>query len=131
MINRPPIMTRNDSLRPYAALCRSHRRLKSKPAPDKPRVAVRPPRKAGLLRKAARVGATVVGARVAADTGKKGVIGLVAGMGAKRLIMRHPVGALFVTGAYMAGKVYEARSEERRVGKECVSTCRSRWSPYH
>src|SRR3546814_20852033 len=27
---------------------------------------------------------------------------------------------------HMAG-----RSEERRVGKECVSTCRSRWSPYH
>src|SRR3546814_4485486 len=26
---------------------------------------------------------------------------------------------------------YTARSEERRVGKECVSTCRSRWSPYH
>src|SRR3546814_4933822 len=25
----------------------------------------------------------------------------------------------------------EMRSEERRVGKECVSTCRSRWSPYH
>src|SRR3546814_3042357 len=25
----------------------------------------------------------------------------------------------------------EPRSEERRVGKECVSTCRSRWSPYH
>src|SRR3546814_19668895 len=24
-----------------------------------------------------------------------------------------------------------ARSEERRVGKECVSTCSSRWSPYH
>src|SRR3546814_19409620 len=23
------------------------------------------------------------------------------------------------------------RSEERRAGKECVSTCRSRWSPYH
>src|SRR3546814_16678197 len=30
-------------------------------------------------------------------------------------------------------KVFQcsARSEERRVGKECVSTCRSRWSPYH
>src|SRR3546814_14709338 len=27
--------------------------------------------------------------------------------------------------------VPEVRSEERRVGKECVSTCRSRWSPYH
>src|SRR3546814_13001710 len=25
----------------------------------------------------------------------------------------------------------KARSEERRVGKECVSTCRSRWSPVH
>src|SRR3546814_11941482 len=25
----------------------------------------------------------------------------------------------------------QTRSEERRVGKECVSTCRSRWSPYH
>src|SRR3546814_3605586 len=25
----------------------------------------------------------------------------------------------------------EGRSEERRVGKECVSTCRYRWSPYH
>src|SRR3546814_15253768 len=25
----------------------------------------------------------------------------------------------------------ESRSEERRVGKECVSQCRSRWSPYH
>ena len=25
----------------------------------------------------------------------------------------------------------QSRSEERRVGKECVSTCRSRWSPYH
>src|SRR3546814_17965061 len=28
-------------------------------------------------------------------------------------------------------KATEDRSEERRVGKECVSTCRSRWSPYH
>src|SRR3546814_19229602 len=25
----------------------------------------------------------------------------------------------------------QVRSEERRVGKECVSTCRSRWSPFH
>src|SRR3546814_11586624 len=27
--------------------------------------------------------------------------------------------------------IADGRSEERRVGKECVSTCRSRWSPYH
>src|SRR3546814_5787134 len=30
-----------------------------------------------------------------------------------------------------AGEDRPHRSEERRVGKECVSTCRSRWSPYH
>src|SRR3546814_14719021 len=37
--------------------------------------------------------------------------------------------------AWEAGLRYETtdsdRSEERRVGKECVSTCRSRWSLYH
>src|SRR3546814_8112593 len=27
--------------------------------------------------------------------------------------------------------IVAARSEERRVGKECVSTCKCRWSPYH
>ena len=27
--------------------------------------------------------------------------------------------------------IIEARSEERRVGKECLRLCRSRWSPYH
>src|SRR3546814_18933873 len=27
--------------------------------------------------------------------------------------------------------IHLARSEERRVGKECVRTCRSRWSPFH
>src|SRR3546814_15045734 len=29
------------------------------------------------------------------------------------------------------GRTGDERSEERRVGKEVVSTCRSRWSPYH
>src|SRR3546814_4899632 len=31
----------------------------------------------------------------------------------------------------LAGWLDLSRSEERRVGKECVSTCKSRWSPYH
>src|SRR3546814_12134639 len=34
---------------------------------------------------------------------------------------------VFLTGAIAEDAT---RSEERRVGKECVSTCRSRWSPY-
>src|SRR3546814_12934526 len=40
----------------------------------------------------------------------------------------HPVDPLVVPDAT---RLAEGRSEERRVGKECVSTCRSRWSPYH
>src|SRR3546814_2921036 len=39
-----------------------------------------------------------------------------AGCGGRRQSVRQPV---------------LGRSEERRVGQECVSTCRSRWSPYH
>src|SRR3546814_2717249 len=44
--------------------------------------------------------------------------------------MQHaPLGRQFARGLAGGGRI--ARSEERRVGKECVSTCRSRWSPYH
>src|SRR3546814_10274684 len=32
---------------------------------------------------------------------------------------------------FFSGAANYDRSAERRVGKECVSTCRSRWSPYH
>src|SRR3546814_2211006 len=41
----------------------------------------------------------------------------------------YPFGPFRIDFAYALRK--EERSEERRVGKECVSTCRSRWSPYH
>src|SRR3546814_15016697 len=40
---------------------------------------------------------------------------------------RHGFGAQDVASV----DLHMPRSEERRVGKECVSTCRSRWSPYH
>src|SRR3546814_18807259 len=48
----------------------------------------------------------------------------------------HPPAAVELDHAVIIGRiggVSEAigRSEERRVGKECCSTCRSRWSPYH
>src|SRR3546814_14512685 len=35
------------------------------------------------------------------------------------------------SGTSLAVGGYQVRAEERRVGKECVSTCRSRWSPYN
>src|SRR3546814_2211320 len=38
---------------------------------------------------------------------------------------------LRMDGATQMDVLEKSRSEERRVGKECVSTCRSRWPPYH
>src|SRR3546814_3051064 len=40
-------------------------------------------------------------------------------------------GTMRVCEASLEKLAASGRSEERRVGKECVSTCRSRWSPYH
>src|SRR3546814_14029321 len=47
--------------------------------------------------------------------------------------IRSPLGLAFhpTTGALWETEHGPLRSEERRVGKECVSTCRSRWSPYN
>src|SRR3546814_12912589 len=48
---------------------------------------------------------------------------------AERGVGQRRIGGLAVL---VGGKqLHLHRSEERRVGKECVSTCRSRWSPYH
>src|SRR3546814_15395028 len=44
--------------------------------------------------------------------------------GVAMVVMRYPVPRWNVLRVHI-------RSEERRVGKECVSTCRSRWSPYY
>src|SRR3546814_2059703 len=50
----------------------------------------------------------------------------------RRLSWRWPAqSALLLTLAGSTAMLLQIRSEERRVGKECVSTCRSRWSPYH
>src|SRR3546814_12383991 len=43
---------------------------------------------------------------------------------------RGPSGAGSSAAQSQPGRSAAARSEERRVGKECVSTCRYRWSPY-
>src|SRR3546814_15200919 len=48
---------------------------------------------------------------------------------AARQFVNH--GHITVNGKRVNIPSYQVRSEERRVGKECVSTCRSRWSPYH
>ena len=43
----------------------------------------------------------------------------------------HRVNARLALGAVQAEDYDLLRSEERRVGKECLTQCRSRWSPYH
>src|SRR3546814_7134470 len=47
--------------------------------------------------------------------------------------IHHPAGKGLgeIFGGLKSAAEITNRSEERRVGKECVSTCRSRWSPYH
>src|SRR3546814_20614567 len=45
--------------------------------------------------------------------------------------MKYFLSFQLILGISSFQKVLSMRSEERRVGKECVSTCRSRWSPYH
>src|SRR3546814_1072887 len=47
-------------------------------------------------------------------------------------VLAHDIGAdPIATDIFDLVHARLVRSEERRVGKECVSTCRSRWSPYH
>src|SRR3546814_15918517 len=54
-----------------------------------------------------------------------------------RIPNRHIVQERYVVPVIFVGQILHpeldlpCRSEERRVGKECVSRCRSRWSPYH
>src|SRR3546814_9383476 len=45
--------------------------------------------------------------------------------------LKHNPNSYFVSDPSELNPENFERSEERRVGKECVSTCRSRWSPYH
>src|SRR3546814_19933623 len=103
MIRRPPRSTRTDTLVPYTTLFRS---------------AVHHQGDGVLLRQAALAAveqlvlADARGGRLVLDD-RLAVLGLDVG---------HRVGAALVA---------DQRSEERRVGKECVSPCRSRWSPYH
>src|SRR3546814_6865123 len=75
-----------------------------------------------------------IGAAVLVDALAEGA----ASMGRRRLAVAIPL-ALFLPGAVLTAPLFGKespfdvtyRSAERRVGKECVSTCRSRWSRYH
>src|SRR3546814_14517057 len=114
MIRRPPVTTRPDTHCPYAALFRS---------------GVRPH----------------IARRIAVEAGKP--IENVAGQAEQYVERRRGPGVEIIEAdeavqpvafveqleflAQLLVAIDGRRSEERRVGKECVSTCRSRWSPDH
>ena len=54
-----------------------------------------------------------------------------AGSGKTRVLTPSSLSRSSVSFAMTSSGNFFARSEERRVGKECASKCRSRWSPYH
>src|SRR3546814_15693337 len=117
MNSPPPISTRTDTLFPYKTLCRS----------------------VATVTPCCWPGAWA-GSRATIERGSRGVGGVAptygdAG-GCRRSGLRHRHRRVAIT---TPGPPYNAclqklqlkRSEERRVGKECVSTCRSRCAPYH
>src|SRR3546814_15404279 len=126
MIRRPPRSTRTDTLFPYTTLFRSafDDRLHGTPPTQlffpgyRPKVAVETRTIVPLVQ------------GIAPRRERVSLSSLVALAGFRRLapFIYSPIKKVLEGSA---GAMMLPRSEERRVGKECVSTCRSRWSPYH
>src|SRR3546814_13430338 len=107
MIRRPPRSTRTDTLFPYTTLFRS---LFGAHAAGVPAIETVYPDFRDLDGLAA----------YAARGRRDGFTGMMA---------IHPAQVPVINAAFTPGD--DERSEERRVGKECVRMCRSRWSRYH
>src|SRR3546814_11267606 len=115
MLRLPPISTCTDTRYPYATLFRS---IRSDCATQSAAVGHR-----DFIRHIERFEARGVLDQADADAFIEHFV--------ERLMSRNGPPLARATLAAVSGVSGEARSEERRVGKECVSTCRSRWSPYH
>src|SRR3546814_13268138 len=76
------------------------------------------------------------GARGLRSIVEQSLLGTMYELPSKKNVKRVVLDESSITGQGTPKLIYQdeeeaGRSEERRVGKECVSTCRSRWSPYH
>src|SRR3546814_12307563 len=118
MIRRPPRSTRTDTLFPYTTLFRSGCQRKNGASTSSARTVkgsiLEPERQACIRRQP-------VDQRLPEQRARRPHAAFAFGFE-----QRH---AGF--GEHLRRRAIAGRSEERRVGKECVSTCRSRWSPYH
>src|SRR3546814_14268743 len=86
------------------------------------------------LAAAAATYANTLGAKVSAPLAQPehGVTVVFVELPNTKIEMQHPLGEGSTIAKLLANNPAGGmRSEERRVGKECVSTCRSRWSPYN
>src|SRR3546814_20638618 len=128
MIRRPPRSTRTDTLFPYTTLFRSVRELQHQPGAEDAdsRGAFLDEERSGEEHALAAPSGTrlrflddIGHHRRAEDERRDAACGVDDDQPEQQ---RHQQGR--------ADLGERARSEERRVGKECVSTCRSRWSPY-
>src|SRR3546814_11434101 len=113
MVRRPPRSTRTDTLFPYTTLFRSRVQSPALRLICERELEIRAfvPREYWSMEAQVEKNAQPFTARLIEFDGRK----------VEQFTFNNVVGA-------MAAK---ARSEERRVGQECVSTCRSRWSPTH
>src|SRR3546814_15392602 len=121
MFRQPPKSPRPAPLFPYTTLFRSRARLLV--AADGRRSAQR--ESAGIRAVEIDYGQTAIVATVAHELPHEGVAH-------EHFLPSGPFALLPMTDAPAdsGAPVHRSRSEERRVGKECVSTCRSRWAPY-
>src|SRR3546814_15625576 len=116
MIRRPPRATRTDTLFPSTALFRAQN-------PDRAKAGQR-------LRAANKI---PCGGQTHRDTEYRQGDNMKTSTSRRALLKAGLAGGsvLVLPRVLWAAPAVTLRSEERRVGKECVSTCRTRWSPYH
>src|SRR3546814_15343412 len=116
MLRQPPRSTRTETLFPYTTRFRSHVHASAERSSDPPNK----PSIVGYNYRIEFVGEALIGIR-------------------KEIVFHQPApircnSSCFFSLTFQLPRALAHaahRSEERRVGKECVSTCRSRWSPYH
>src|SRR3546814_11132856 len=120
MIRRPPRSTRTDTLFPYTTLFRSGDHRKGRRIGFHRRSSLGHPQRPWRIHGCGHLSEDQGG-----QHGDAGAL-LARRDNAGPTVMRPQRSTLASVRYLPAG-----RSEERRVGKECVSTCRSRWSPFH
>src|SRR3546814_15070558 len=124
MIRRPPRSTRTDTLFPYTTLFRSVLPLGARPIFQLSPTAT-------ILVASQAPGTKAHGSGIPFDDPSGDRLREWMGFSKEEFYDASKVAILPIGLCYPGRAGSGGRSEERRVGKECVSTCRSRWSPDH